>query len=126
MFALLVMDGETKIAELKEKIRQFCEERDWSQFHGAKDLAVGIVTEAGELLDIFRFKSEQEIEDLFKNPEKFQHISEELADIFYFVLRLAQKYNIDLATSLNKKMEQNEKKYPLEKAKGSNKKYTEL
>ncbi|MFH1248949.1 MAG: nucleotide pyrophosphohydrolase [archaeon] len=120
------MDHKTNIQELKEKVKKFCEDRDWDQYHGAKDLAIGIITEASELLEHFRFKSEKEIEEMFKNPEKKQHISEEMADVLYFLIRLAQKYDIDLATELNKKLEKNEKKYPVEKAKGSNKKYNEL
>jgi NTP pyrophosphatase (non-canonical NTP hydrolase) len=119
-------DQETKIHELKDKIKDFCEARDWDQFHGAKDLAIGIITESSELLEHFRFKSEKEIEEMFKNPEKKQHISEEMADVLYFLLRLAQKYDIDLTEELNNKMEKNEKKYPVDKAKGSNKKYNEF
>ncbi|MBU2639082.1 MAG: nucleotide pyrophosphohydrolase [Nanoarchaeota archaeon] len=119
------MDASTNIHELKEKIKKFCEDRDWDQYHGAKELAIGITTEASELLDIFRFKSEEEIEEMFKT-EKREHISEEMADTLYFLLRFAQKYNIDLTTELNKKMEKNHLKYPIDKSKGSNKKYTEL
>ena len=120
------MDNKTTIYQLKEKIKSFCEERDWDQYHNAKELAIGIVTESSELLQHFRFKSEKQIEELFNSPEKKGKISEEMVDILYFLLRLAQKYDIDLATSLDKKMDKNEKKYPVDKAKGSNKKYTEL
>lgn len=119
------MDNQTNIHELKEKVKKFCEDRDWDQYHSAKELAIGVITEASELLDHFRFKSEKEVEELFSDPKKRQDISEEIADVLYFLVRLAQKYNIDLTTELNKKMEKNEKKYPIEKAKGSNKKYTE-
>lgn len=119
------MDNKTNISLLKDKIKEFCEKRDWDQYHNPKDLAIGIITEASELLEIFRFKSEKEIEEMF-NTQKRNEISEEVADIFYFLLRLAQKYNIDLTTELNKKIEKNEKRYPVEKAKGSNKKYSEL
>jgi NTP pyrophosphatase (non-canonical NTP hydrolase) len=120
------MDKETNIQVLKDQIKDFCEKRDWDQFHGAKDLAIGVITESSELLEHFRFKSEKEVEELFKNPEKREHISEEMADVMYFLLRLAQKYDVDIADALNKKLDKNEKKYPIEKAKGSNKKYTEL
>lgn len=120
------MDHKTNIHELKETVKKFCEDRDWDQYHNAKELAIGIVTEAAELLDPFRFKSEKEIEEMFKNPEKREHISEEMADVLYFLLRMAQRYNIDLTTELNKKIEKNNKKYPIEKAKGSNKKYNEF
>ena len=120
------MDSETTIKELKDKIKAFCEERDWDQYHNAKDLAIGIITEAGELLEHFRFKSESEIESIMKNSNKKSKLSEELADIIYFSLRLAQKYDIDIAITLGEKMEKNSRKYPISKAKGSNKKYTEL
>ena len=120
------MDNKTNIQELKDKIKRFCEDRDWDQYHGAKDLAIGIITESSELLEHFRFKLEGEIEEMFKNTEKRKEISEEIADVLYFLLRLAQRYNIDLATELNKKIDKNEKKYPIDKSKGSNKKYTEL
>jgi NTP pyrophosphatase (non-canonical NTP hydrolase) len=120
------MDYETTINELKEKIKKFCEDRDWDRYHDAKNLAIGIVTEASELLEHFRFKSEKEIEEMFDSTEKKEKISEEIADVLYFLLRLAQKYNIDLTAELNKKMEQNEKMYPVEKVRGLNKKYTEL
>jgi NTP pyrophosphatase (non-canonical NTP hydrolase) len=107
-------------------VRRFSEERDWDQFHNAKDLTIGIVTEASELLETFRFKSEQEVEDMFKDDTQAKSIRDELADIFYFALRLAQKYDIDVSKSLAQKISDNAKKYPVERAKGSNKKYTEL
>jgi NTP pyrophosphatase (non-canonical NTP hydrolase) len=119
------MDDKTTINELKEKIRKFCEDRDWNQYHDAKNLAIGIITEASELLEHFRFKSEKEIEEMFKNTEKREKISEEVVDVLYFVLRLAQRYDIDLTTELNKKLEKNERRYAVNKVKGSNKKYTE-
>jgi NTP pyrophosphatase (non-canonical NTP hydrolase) len=120
------MDSKTNIQELKDLVREFCEERDWDQYHNAKDLTIGIITEVSELLQHFRFKSGKEIEDIFDSPEKREKINEEIADVLYFILRLAQKYDIDLATVLRKKIGKNMEKYPVEKAKGSNKKYTEL
>ena len=120
------MDAKCQIQDLKQKIRAFCEARDWDQYHNPKDIAIGLITESAELLEHFRFKSDKEMEEMFKNPEKKLAISEELADAFYFILRLAQKYNIDLSDATEKKMAKNEQKYPVEKAKGSNKKYNEL
>jgi NTP pyrophosphatase (non-canonical NTP hydrolase) len=120
------MDSKTTIQESKDFVRKFCEARDWDQFHNAKDLAIGITTESAELLEMLRFKSDKEIEDMFKNTEKRERLSDEIADTFYFLLRLAQKYNVDLSTELKKKLEKNEKKYPVVKVKGSNKKYNEL
>jgi len=123
---MISIDDKTTIKELKNKIKKFCEDRDWDQFHNAKDLAIGIITESAELLQYFRFRSNKEVEDMFNSKEMREKISDEVADVLYFVLRLAQRYNIDLTTELNKKLEKNEKRYPVEKAKGSNKKYTEL
>ena len=108
------------------KIKKFCEDRDWDQFHGARDLATALIIEAAELLEHFRWKSEKEVKELFENPAKKEEVGEEMADIFYFLLRLAQKYNIDLSEALNKKMDKNEKRYPVDKFKGSNKKYNEI
>ncbi len=119
-------DRETKIKELKEKVKKFCEERDWDQFHGAKDLAAALITEAAELLEHFRWKSEKEVKGLFENKEKKEHIEEEIADILYFLLRFAQRYDIDLSEALDKKIKKNGKRYPVKKFKGSNKKYNEI
>lgn len=119
------MDDKTTLLELKEKIKKFCEDRDWNQYHGAKDLAIGIITEASELLENFRFKSEKEVEEIL-NSDKRKEITEEVADILFFVLRLAQRYDIDLSTELEEKLKKSAEKYPIEKAKGSNKKYNEL
>jgi len=120
------MDSKTNLSELKEIIKVFCEERDWDKYHNAKDLAIGIITEASELLEQFRFKSEAEMLDMFENEDKRRQIVEEMADVFYFLLRLAQMYEIDLTLELTKKMAINKEKYPINKSKGSNKKYTEL
>jgi NTP pyrophosphatase (non-canonical NTP hydrolase) len=122
----LNMDSKTNIQELKEIVKNFCEERDWDQFHGAKELAVALIIESAELLERFRFKSEKEVEELFKDAGKKEQITSEMADVLYFLLRLAQKYDIDLTTELKKKMENNEKRYPVEKFRGSNKKYSEF
>jgi NTP pyrophosphatase (non-canonical NTP hydrolase) len=124
--AISLEDELVRVAELKQLVKRFGEERDWDQFHNAKDLAIGIVTEASELLEVFRFKSEKEVEELFKFQDSAQKIRDELADVLYFAFRLAQKYDIDISNSLREKIEQNAKKYPIEKSKGSNKKYTEL
>ncbi|MBI2559114.1 nucleotide pyrophosphohydrolase [Candidatus Woesearchaeota archaeon] len=118
------MDSKTTIDNLKNKVKKFCEDRDWDNFHNPKDLAIGIITESSELLEHFRFKSNEESESIIRTNK--DGISEELSDIFYFVLRLAQKYDIDLSEELDKKLKKNTEKYPIEKSKGSNKKYGEL
>src|SRR3989344_7435965 len=117
------MDSKTNIHELKEKVKKFCEDRDWDKYHNAKDLAIGIITESSELLEHFRWKSENEVKDLLNNPKEREEIESEMADILYFLVRLAQRYDIDLSEVLNKKIQLNEERYPIEKSKGSNKKY---
>jgi len=120
----LYEDDKTSVGELKNLVEKFCEERDWDQYHNAKDLAIGIITESSELLEHFRFKSIKEVEEVIIH--KKEKISEELADILFFILRLAQRYDIDLSREFQKKIQKNAKKYPIEKSKGSNKKYTEF
>ena len=119
-------DDQTHIIELKEKISKFCKDRDWDKIHTTKDLAIGVVTEASELLDHFRFKSDDEIHAMFKNPTKREDISDEIADITYFVMRIADRYGIDVSEAVENKTKKNAEKYPIEKAKGSNKKYNEF
>lgn len=119
------MDEKTNLLELKNLIERFCAERDWDQFHAPKELAIGLSTEAAELLELFRFKSESEIEILMQQEPFREKVRQELADAFFFVLRFAQKSKIDLSCALRSKMEINAAKYPVETAKGSNKKYGE-
>lgn len=120
------LDDKTTISDLKLIVRQFCTARDWDQYHNAKDLAIGITTESAELLDLFRFKSNEEIDRMFRSPESCEKITGEMADVLFFLLRMAGRYDIDFVDAFNKKMVVNEKKYPVELAKGSNKKYTEF
>ena len=107
------MDQKTTVHALKQKVKKFCDERNWDRYHNAKDLAIGIITEASELLEQFRFKPEKEVETMFRDPRKREMICDELADILHTILRFAQKYEIDLATELARKMKKNVKKYPL-------------
>ncbi len=102
---------------LKE-LRQFNIDRDWDQFHNGKDLAIGLSVEASELLECF----------LWKNPEdaNLDKIREELADVLNYAFQMADKYNLDIKQIMLEKIQKNAAKYPVEKAKGSAKKYTEL
>ena len=118
------MDKDITVEELKNIVKKFCEDRDWDQFHDPKELAIGMSTEANELLQIFRFKDKKQMDDLVMSDKK-QEVEEELADIVYFALRFAQMNNIDLSAAIEKKIEKNNKKYPVDKAKGCNKKYNE-
>ncbi|HEX4922676.1 MAG TPA: nucleotide pyrophosphohydrolase, partial [Bdellovibrionales bacterium] len=117
-------DSETPLNELKEIVRKFCEERDWDQFHSPKELAIGVSTEGSELLELFRFKSDEEVMQIVEKTKREQ-VGEELADVLYFVVRFAQKFGFDLTAEFHKKMAKNSAKYPVSKAKGSNKKYSE-
>ncbi len=109
-----------------QAVKEFCEARDWDQFHSPKELAIGISNEANELLSLFRFKSKEEMEKMLKDDAKRQQISQELADVLYFLLRFSQMYDFDLLEAIKEKMEINNRKYPVEKSKGKNVKYNEL
>lgn len=119
-------DSDTTIAKLKEIVKVHCEERDWSQYHNPKELAIGASIEASELLEHFIFKSEKEMKEMLADPKERREISGELSDILYNIIRLAQMNDIDIATAFDEKMEQNRKKYPVDKARGSNRKYDKL
>lgn len=123
-----MIDSQITIEEIKQDIHQFCIERDWDQYHHPKDLAIGAATEAAELLEIFRFKTDEECERLLGrdgDASVRQNVADELADVLFFVVRMAQKYDFDLGQAFRQKMEKNRTKYPVDKARGSNKKYTE-
>jgi len=109
------MDDSTKLNELKDLVKRFCEERNWNQFHNPKDLAIGMSTEANELLDLFLFKSDEEVKQMVNTPEKRAAIGSQLADILFFVLRFAQMNNFDLSDELARKMEKNKERYPVNK-----------
>ena len=119
-------DANTHIQELKDIIQKFCNEREWGKFHNPKELAIGMSTESGELLQLFRFKSEEQMVAALENQEKRNQISEELADVFYYILLFSSYTNIDLTKSLKRKMELNLKHYPVEKSIGNNTKYNEI
>lgn len=100
-----------------ERIRKFTEERDWDQFHSPANLAKSIVIEAAELLECFQWN---------ETEYDLQHIKEELADVLVYSQNLLDKLELDADEIVNMKMEQNEAKYPVDKAKGNAVKYTEL
>ncbi len=106
---------------INERIKKFCSDRDWSQFHDPKNLAISLQLEASEVLELFQWTKDNQAKD-----GKDGEMADELADVLYWVIMLANNYNIDLVTALDKKMDKNEEKYPVEKAKGSSAKYSEL
>lgn len=112
------------LEDLQANIRKFCDERDWGQFHNPKDLAISLTLEATEVLEHFQWKSPDEMSEHI--VDKKTEVGEELADVLYWVLLLANKIDLNLTEAFQKKMDKNEIKYSVEKAKGSHKKYTEL
>ncbi len=106
------------IEEITNKLIQFRNERDWGQFHNSKDLALAISVEANELLELFLWKN--------ANDADKEKIKEELADVFAFAFLLAQKHGLNVKEIVLDKIKKNGEKYPIEKAKGSAKKYNEL
>jgi Predicted pyrophosphatase len=104
--------------EIIDALLKFRNERDWEQFHNAKDLALAISIEAGELLELFLWKKPEDA-----NKEK---IKEELADVFAYAFLLAEKYNFDVREIVLEKIKSNAEKYPVSKARGTAKKYDEL
>jgi dCTP diphosphatase len=112
------------LEKLQKQIVEFRDERNWKQFHNPKDMALSLLLEAAELLEHFQWKNGQEIADHLESNKT--DISEELSDVFYWVLLIAHDLDIDLPKALDKKMSKNVAKYPVDKAKGNHKKYTEL
>lgn len=104
--------------EITEALLKFRDERDWEQFHNPKDLALAINVEAAELLELFLWKNADEADK--------EKIKEELADIFSYAFLIAKKYNFDIKEIILDKIKKNKEKYPIDKAKGTAKKYNEL
>lgn len=122
----LSMSNANVLHELSMRIKSFCEARDWDQYHGPKDLAIGLVTESSELLELTRFRSDAELKKQLNDSRVREQFSDELADVLFFLLRFAERNNFDLEKALLLKLEKNNRKYPIATAKGSNKKYTEF
>jgi NTP pyrophosphatase (non-canonical NTP hydrolase) len=104
--------------ELMKEIRQFTEERDWDQFHNGKDLALALSIEASELNEAFLWKEAKDV--------KIEKVREELADVFNYAFLIADKYDLDVREIVKEKLAKNAEKYPVDKARGSAKKYNEL
>jgi NTP pyrophosphatase (non-canonical NTP hydrolase) len=109
---------------LRSQIFAFRDERDWDQFHHPKELAIALSIEASELLEHFLWKNPTEVS--FRIESKREEIADELADVAVYLIELADKVGVDLETAIQRKLAKNALKYPVEKARGSNKKYSEL
>jgi dCTP diphosphatase len=112
------------IKNLTKRITGFRDARNWKQFHNPKDEALSLLLESAEVLEHFQWKNGAELEEYIDTHR--EHIGEELADVLYWVLLMSHDLGIDMAKALTKKMDKNEEKYAVEKAKGNHKKYTEL
>ncbi len=111
------------INEIQSVLEKFAVDRDWNQFHSPKNLAMALTGEAGELLEIFQWMTEEQSKNLSDKDK--QKVTEELADVMIYLLRLADKTDIDIEKAIGFKIDMNASKYPVEKVKGSAKKYTE-
>ena len=109
---------------LLREVLKFRDERDWKQFHNPKDLALTLVLEATEVLEHMQWQNGRALRTHLR--KRHEHVAHELADVLHVLLLLAEDMNVDLARAFEEKMRINEKKYPVHKARGTSKKYTEL
>jgi len=113
-----------ELESLRGQVRDFANARDWDQFHSPKNLAMALSVEAGELLEVFQWLTEEQSRRLA--PEKQAAASAEIADVLIYLVRLGDQLGIDPVAAAQHKMVENERKYPADKARGNAKKYTEL
>ncbi len=109
--------------DLRARVNEFVEARDWAQFHSPKNLAMAMIVEAGEVVEHFQWMTEEQSRNL--DAATKEQVGQELSDTFVYLLRIAEVCGIDLLEAANKKIDLNAKKYPVEQCKGSNAKYTE-
>jgi dCTP diphosphatase len=110
--------------ELRDALRRFAAERDWDQFHSPTNLAIALSVEAAELLENFQWRTDADSSAL--DAAKRGDVRDEMADVLLYLIRLADKLDVDLRAAAEHKMNVNARKYPIEKARGSSRKYTEL
>lgn len=115
-------EGQDRLEALRDRLRGFVRERDWEQFHSPKNLAMAMIVEAAELVEHFQWATEQESRAL--PEEKRAEVEQEIADTFVYLLRLSDVLGIDLIDATHRKMDINAKKYPADKVRGRNDKYT--
>lgn len=115
----LMQDLET----MRQRMRQFAEARDWDQFHSPKNLSMALSVEVSELVECFQWLTEEQSCAL--NTEQLVAVSDEIADVQLYLVRLADKVGVDIGVAVEEKMAKNEAKYPADKVRGSSKKYTE-
>ena len=111
------------LEELRARVRAFVEERDWNRFHSPKNLAMALSVEASELLELFQWLTEEESAAL--DPDRRRRVAEELADVLWFLVRLADRLDIDLLEAAERKLAVNAAKYPADRVRGDARKYDE-
>ncbi len=114
----------TPLETLRDQLRAFASARDWEQFHSPKNLSMALSVEAAELLETFQWLTEEQSRNL--PPELRQAAQEEIADVLIYLVRLADQLGIDPLAAAQDKLVANERKYPVDKARGTARKYTEL
>jgi NTP pyrophosphatase (non-canonical NTP hydrolase) len=112
------------IKEIQETLRKFAEERDWEQFHSPKNLSMALAGEAAELMEIFQWLTEEQSRNVTSSEEDIALIRREMADIFIYLARLADKLDVDIEEAVGEKVRLNEEKYPVSLSKGSATKYS--
>lgn len=122
----LPSDAEVTLAQLKERVLAFARERDWEQFHAPKNLSMALAAEAGELMEHFLWSTPEASREIARSSIKRGKIEEELADVIIYALEFANVAGIDMTQAVQRKMQANAAKYPVEKARGRADKYTEL
>lgn len=111
------------IRKYQKELALFAVERDWDQFHTPKNLSMALAKESSELLEIFQWLTDTQSAAIKEQKEEMLRVSEEIADVFIYLVRLADKLNIDMEAAVARKMEMNSAKYPVELAKGNAVKY---
>ncbi len=114
------------IQALQESLRAFYVEREWDQFHSPKNLVMAMSAEMGELSEIFQWLDLEQAQRIMQDDLKAHKVREEMADVFVYLISLADKLGVDLIQAAAVKIERNRAKYPVEKSKGNSKKYNEL
>ena len=120
------MDGDVmnELDDLRDRLREFSRARDWDQFHSPKNLAIALAGEAAEVLEVFKWLTEEQSRSL--DAKAHAAVTEEIGDVLLYLVRLADKLGIDPLAAARGKLAENERKYPADKARGNAKKYTEL
>jgi NTP pyrophosphatase (non-canonical NTP hydrolase) len=114
------------VERLTDRVREFTTERDWEQFHTPRNLLLALIGEIGELSEIFQWRTDEDASRVMEDEASAKRVRDELADVLYYLLRLADVLGVDVGEALLSKLEDNAQKYPVHLARGSAAKYTEL